>query len=145
VVREDDDEDEDATVETETQKAYIQPPDHKKDDLANNWEALNAKLTYESMQQKELDKVKSHEVSIGEYTGGDDQLDHEDNKKRAAPTGSSPEDAKKKSFADKRAAHYNEVSASWHSWQQPVEQSLRAESQHPSTHILTFLNYVLAS
>jgi hypothetical protein len=67
------------------------------------------------MQQKEKDKVKSHELSIGEYTGdcdceGEGGRDSSDvARKRGAPSGASPEDSKKKNFADKRAAHYNEV------------------------------------
>ena len=109
MVREDEDEEEDDTEATELQKTHHTQPPHQ--ELSNNWEALNAKLTFESMQQKEQDQAKSHEVSIGEYTGDDYEGNdaHDGTKKRAAPVASSPEDAKKKNFADKRAAHYNEV------------------------------------
>jgi hypothetical protein len=82
-------------------------PNHAKDELENNWEALNAQLTFESMQQKEQDRVKLHEISIGEYRG--DDHDKDGARKRGAPEATSPEDSKKKNFADKRAAHYNEV------------------------------------
>jgi len=46
--------------------------------------------------------------STGEYTA-DHQNNDSNDKKRCAPEGISPEE-KKKNFADKRAAHYNEVS-----------------------------------
>lgn len=89
-------------------KLAINHNHHAKDEVDANWEALNAQLTYESMKQKEEDKVKQHEISIGEYTS-EHENDFEGAKKRCAPSGGlSPEDVKKKNFADKRAAHYNE-------------------------------------
>lgn len=64
-----------------------------KEDISQNWEALNAKLTFEAQKQKEKDDIRDYETSIGEYTGSGTEGDDE---------------AKKQSFADKRAAHYNE-------------------------------------
>lgn len=94
-------------------------PNHDKDDVGHNWEALNAKLNFESMQQKEKDRETAHEISIGECTNDEEgntydsqeegeEGDGQGAKKRGAPEGS-PEEAKQ-NFADKRAAHYNEVS-----------------------------------
>ena len=87
------------TKETESHKK----PPHAKDEVVNNWEALNAQLTYEAMQQQEQDSLKLHEVSIGEYRGNEQDNNIEHNQDVSS------DELKKKKFAEKRAAHYNEV------------------------------------
>mmetsp|Transcript_3862 Transcript_3862/g.6545 ORF Transcript_3862/g.6545 Transcript_3862/m.6545 type:complete len:164 (-) Transcript_3862:537-1028(-) len=108
VIKDVEDDEDEGETRVEVKKAINHNHPHAKDEVEGNWEALNAQLTYEAMKQKEQDQVKQHEVSIGEYTE-DKQRDFEGAKKRCAPAeGLSPEETKKKNFADKRAAHYNE-------------------------------------
>ena len=66
------------------------------EDVSHNWEALNAKLNFESQQQKIEEDERLERSRIGEPHADDDVPGA--GKKRPA----------KDSFAEKRAAHYNE-------------------------------------
>lgn len=65
-------------------------PSAKVEAIDQNWEALNAKLHYESEKQRFEEEERQKRINIGEY--------EED------PQG----EKKQKSFAAKRASHYNE-------------------------------------
>jgi hypothetical protein len=73
----------------------VHPQAHTKE-ISQNWEAINAKLHYESEKQRVDDEDKQNRINIGEPLEEEQKQEHNNDTKDT------------KSFSEKRSSHYNE-------------------------------------